>query len=110
MTPASSPRLPSLSMSLVPIVVLVLLLAADVLAFGEDSSYGSNQLALLVASAVTVALGMTQAKTWATFESHIKETLGDAVAELDLGTVGAVEAGSVVLTGSSALRLSPTND
>jgi len=79
MTPASSPRLPSLSMSLVPIVVLVLLLAADVLAFGEDSSYGSNQLALLVASAVTVALGMTQAKTWATFESHIKETLGDAV-------------------------------
>ena len=39
---------PSLGLSLLPILVLVLLLAADVLAFGEDSSYGSNQIALLL--------------------------------------------------------------
>ena len=64
---------PSLGLSLLPILVLVLLLAADVLAFGEDSSYGSNQIALLLASGLTVAIGMGRGQNWASFEGKIKD-------------------------------------
>ena len=39
---------PSLGLSLLPICGAGVALAADVLAFGEDSSYGSNQIALLL--------------------------------------------------------------
>ncbi len=99
MTPSSPPRASSLGIALLPILILVLLLAADVLAFGEDSSYGSNQLALLIASGLTVALGMWKGLTWSTFESHIKETLGDAVgAILLLLLIGAL-AGTWLVSG-----------
>ena len=85
--------------ALAPIFLLVLLLAADVLAFGEDSSYGSNQVALLIASGATVALGMTRGIGWDTFEARIKETLGDAIgAVLILLLIGAL-AGTWLVSG-----------
>lgn len=96
---AHSEQRPGLGIALLPIVLLVALLAADVLAFGEDSSYGSNQVALLIASGVTVALGMTRGIGWATFETRIKETLGDAIgAILILLLIGAL-AGTWLVSG-----------
>ena len=95
----STPARPSLLTALAPIFLLVLLLAADVLAFGEDSSYGSNQVALLIASGATVALGMTRGIGWDTFEARIKETLGDAIgAVLILLLIGAL-AGTWLVSG-----------
>ena len=49
-------RMP-LWVALLPVVLLVALLAADVLWFGEDSSYGANQMALLLAALVAGTLG-----------------------------------------------------
>ncbi|MCH1583273.1 MAG: Na+/H+ antiporter NhaC [Flavobacteriales bacterium] len=90
---------PSLGLSLLPIVVLVMLLAADVLAFGEDSSYGSNQIALLLASGLAVAIGMRRGQQWSLFEQKIKDTLGDAVgAILILLLIGAL-AGTWLVSG-----------
>ena len=90
---------PSLGLSLLPIAILVLLLAADVIAFGEDSSYGSNQIALLVASGVAVSIGMVRGQSWAHFEGRIKETLGDAIgAILILLLIGAL-AGTWLVSG-----------
>ena len=90
---------PSLGLSLFPIVILVLLLAADVLAFGEDSSYGSNQIALLLASGLTVAIGMWRGQNWASFEQKIKDTIGDAIgAILILLLIGAL-AGTWLVSG-----------
>ncbi len=90
---------PSLGLSLLPILVLVLLLAADVLAFGEDSSYGSNQIALLLASGLTVAIGMGRGQNWASFEGKIKDTIGDAIgAILILLLIGAL-AGTWLVSG-----------
>ena len=40
---------PSLALSLVPVVVLVLLLAGSVAFFGDSSSSGPNQIALILA-------------------------------------------------------------
>ena len=41
----TSPSPMPLWMALAPVVLLVALLGADVVYFGEDSSYGSNQIA-----------------------------------------------------------------
>ena len=39
----------SIGLALLPIILLIGLLGTNVLFFGEDSSYGSNQIALLLA-------------------------------------------------------------
>lgn len=44
-------------LALVPIAILIVLLALNVYLYGEDSSYGPNQIALLVAAAVGMAIG-----------------------------------------------------
>ncbi len=99
MSHSPTPKSSSLAIALLPIACLVLLLAADVIAFGEDSSYGSNQVALLIASGITVALGMWRGLKWSHFESQIKDTLGDAVgAILILLLIGAL-AGTWLVSG-----------
>lgn len=99
MSHSPTPKPSSLGIALLPIACLVLLLAADVIAFGEDSSYGSNQVALLIASGITVALGMWRGLKWSHFESQIKDTLGDAVgAILILLLIGAL-AGTWLVSG-----------
>ena len=51
------PAMPSLGLSLVPVAALIGLLAADVVAFGEDSSYGANQIAMLLAAFIAGGIG-----------------------------------------------------
>ncbi len=43
--------------ALVPVVVLIVLLVCNVWIFGGDATYGANQIALLLAGAMAVALG-----------------------------------------------------
>ena len=45
-------------LALLPVVVLIDLLSADVYFFADDSSYGSNQIALLIASLVAGGIGL----------------------------------------------------
>ncbi len=47
-----SHKKPSLGLSLIPILFLVLLLASNVYIYGDDASYGPNQMALLFAAAL----------------------------------------------------------
>jgi NhaC family Na+:H+ antiporter len=47
-----SHKKPSLGLSLIPIIFLVLLLAANVFLYESDASYGPNQMALLFAAAL----------------------------------------------------------
>lgn len=50
-------REPSLGLSLVPLVILVFLLVVNVIFFKDDSSYGPNQIALLLAATIACGLG-----------------------------------------------------
>ena len=63
-----------LLVALAPVVLLVFLLGADVVFFGEDSSYGSNQIALLLAALSAGALGMARGTNW--------ESIREAIAHL----------------------------
>jgi NhaC family Na+:H+ antiporter len=47
-----------------PIVLLIALLAASVYLFGSDASYGANQIALVLATAVAALVGQRTGIGW----------------------------------------------
>ena len=49
-------RSPSLLLSLTPVIILIALLSFNVFVFHDDSSYGPNQLALLISGVITSAI------------------------------------------------------
>ena len=78
--------------ALVPIVVLVAILAADIAVFGADSILGASQVALLAAGGVCIALAVWLYKTpWKSFEEAVREHVGNvATAILILLLIGAI--------------------
>lgn len=92
-------RVTSLLLALVPIVVLVVMLALDVTYFGEDSSYGSNQVSLLMAAAVAAVIAMVRGTSWDTLYDGIEESIRSALgAVIILLLIGAL-AGSWLISG-----------
>jgi Na+:H+ antiporter, NhaC family len=79
MTESQQPRAPSLADALIPLGVLVALLALSVYLFGDDSSYGANQIALLLAMGIAGLVGWKNGYRW----EHIQEAM---VHGLALGT------------------------
>ena len=55
---------PGIWQSLLPVGVLILLLVASVNWFGEDASYGPNQIALILSAAVVALIGLRLGFTW----------------------------------------------
>ena len=93
----NSPKLiahnPRLILSFVPIIILILSLIFVVKVFGSSVMEGASQIALLVASAVCVFIGMSFFKIpWQSFEDGIKENIGNVgsaiVMLLLIGAIG----------------------
>jgi len=55
---------PSIWQSLLPVGLLVFLLVGSVNFFGEDASYGPNQVALILSAAVAALIGLRLGFTW----------------------------------------------
>ena len=62
---------PSVLQACIPVTVLVLLLSLSVYLFGEDSSYGPNQIALCVGAAAAALIGWKNGKSWFEIEESI---------------------------------------
>ena len=60
-------------LALTPIVFLVLMLACSVYLFGADSSYGANQIALVMATCVTALVGRRVGVSWRDAQHGIVE-------------------------------------
>lgn len=73
---------PSFLDASLPILVLIALLSSSVILFGDDSSYGPNQIALFLASAVAVVIGLKNGFRW----SDIEKAMTKGIA-LSLGAV-----------------------
>ncbi len=83
--------MPSLGLSLVPVAALIGLLAADVVAFGEDSSYGANQIAMLLAAFVAGGIGMARGIQWKAISDAIAHSVSQTTeAILILLMIGAL--------------------
>lgn len=93
------PSRPNLLQAFVPIIALIGLLTANVLFFGEDSSYGSNQIALLLAAAVATVIGLSTGRRWTEIYEGIVESVTSAMgAILILLFIGAL-AGTWLMSG-----------
>ncbi|MCH2197878.1 MAG: Na+/H+ antiporter NhaC [Flavobacteriales bacterium] len=89
----------SLLLSLVPIVVLIALLGLNVVFYGEDSSYGPNQIALLTAGGVAAGISLLSGEKWKKLYDGITESISSALgAILILLMIGAL-AGTWLLSG-----------
>ncbi|MGB2189608.1 MAG: Na+/H+ antiporter NhaC family protein, partial [Flavobacteriales bacterium] len=85
------PAMPSLGLSLVPVAALIGLLAADVVAFGEDSSYGANQIAMLLAAFIAGGIGMARGVQWKAISEAIAHSVSQTTeAILILLMIGAL--------------------
>ncbi len=73
---------PSLLLSLLPILFLILLLVANVILYGEDSSYGPNQIALLLAAAFAGVISLKLGFTWPELEKAIVKSISSAMAAM----------------------------
>ncbi len=92
-------RNPSLALSLIPIGVLVVLLAGSVALFGDGSSGGPNQIALILAAAAATTIGVSLGYPWKTLEAGIVHGISLSLgAVLILLIVGAL-IGSWILAG-----------
>ncbi|AOS97259.1 Malate-2H(+)/Na(+)-lactate antiporter [Microbulbifer aggregans] len=94
------PRKPSLRDSLIPLGILIALLSLSVYFFGADSSYGPNQIALLLCAGVAALMGMKNGRTWEDMEGGMLHGIGLVFgAILILLAVGAL-IGSWILAGT----------
>ncbi|MCI6857086.1 MAG: sodium:proton antiporter, partial [Bacteroidales bacterium] len=93
-------KTPSPIVSFVPIITMVAMLYVAVSSFGSDALSGPSQVVLLVASALTVAIGMAVYKIeWARFENAIVDNIkGIASATIILLIIGALS-GAWMLSG-----------
>ncbi|MAT93866.1 MAG: Na+/H+ antiporter NhaC [Halioglobus sp.] len=71
----SPPELTPL-LALTPIVFLVVLLACSVYLFGADSSYGANQIALILAACVAALVGRRAGVSWQEAQEGMVEGIG----------------------------------
>ncbi len=99
-SPPASAREPTLLQSIVPLVVLVVLLAAGVALFGADAAFGANQVALVLAASVAALIAWRNGFTWEQLQQGIVQGVGVATGAIFiLLAVGAL-IGTWILAGT----------
>ena len=90
---------PPLTQALVPVVLLIAMLGAAVYLFGDESSFGPNQIALVLGTAVAGLVGLANGRSWAEIEGAIRRGIATSMgAVLILLVVGSV-IGTWILAG-----------
>ena len=64
-------KTPSLLDAMLPILALVIMMGSAVYLFADNSSYGPNQIALLLAMGLAAIIGMKNGYSWKTIEKGI---------------------------------------
>lgn len=95
-----SEKQPSFFDAALPLLVLIALLSGSVYLFGDNSSYGPNQIALFVATAVAVIIGLKNGYRWSVMEKAMVKGISLSLgAVLILLSVGAL-IGTWMLSGT----------
>ena len=98
-TSVATVRDPSFGQALVPVVMLIAMLAASVVLFGDESSTGPNQIALILGAAVAISVGLRNGHRWRDLEAGISRGISVSMgAILILLMVGSV-IGTWILAG-----------
>ena len=95
----NSVKEPSLLDALIPILSLIFMLGMSVYYFGDNSSYGPNQIVLMICTAIVIIIGVKNGHGWSTIEKAIVKGISMAmVAILILLLVGGL-IGTWILAG-----------
>lgn len=90
---------PSLLQALIPIIFLIVLLSINVYLFGDDATYGANQIALLLAAAVGAVIAGKVGYSWDEILQGIVKSISSAMsAILILMLIGSL-AGTWLISG-----------
>ena len=100
MSSFKSPKDPTMIDALIPIIFLVILLSLSVYLYGDDSSYGANQIALILSGGLASIIGLKNGYSWKAIEKGIIEGISLGMgAVLILLAVGAL-IGTWVMSGT----------
>lgn len=100
MTTSTTPKAPSMLDALLPLGALIFLLSLSVYLYGSDSSFGPNQMALFVAAAIAVLVGLKNGFGWEEMEQAMIRGIALSLgAVLILFSVGAL-IGTWLLSGT----------
>ena len=91
---------PTVLQALIPVSVLVCLLSLSVYLFGEDASYGPNQIALCVGAAVAALVGWNNGQSWIDIEASIVSGITVAIKPLLILFCVGMLIGSWILSGT----------
>ena len=90
---------PSIFESLIPIICLIIMLSASVYIYGDNSSYGGNQIALILCAGIASIIGIKNGFSWKEIETGIVKGISAAMgAILILLAVGAM-IGTWIMSG-----------
>jgi NhaC family Na+:H+ antiporter len=93
-------RTPSSTDALIPIFAIVVLLAFSLYLFGDESSQGANQIALILCTGLAAIVGIKNGYSWKEVEDGISEGIGHSIgAILILFAVGSM-IGTWILSGT----------
>lgn len=67
----NSIKTPSLTDALIPIIALVIMMGSAVYLYGDSSSFGPNQIALLLGAGLAAIIGMKNGQKWKDIEQGI---------------------------------------
>lgn len=90
----------TLTLALIPILFLVGLLACSVYLFGADSSYGANQIALVLTACVAALVGRRVGVSWADAQNGIIDGIGVGLAPILILLAVGMLIGSWILCGT----------
>ncbi|MBT7494834.1 MAG: Na+/H+ antiporter NhaC [Candidatus Marinimicrobia bacterium] len=93
-------KTPSMIDALIPILFLIVMLALSVYIYGSDSSYGGNQIALILAACLAAIIGIKNGYNWKEIEKGIIQGISLGMgAILILLAVGAL-IGTWIMSGT----------
>ena len=96
---ARPPRPATVTQALVPVGLLIGLLATSVYLFGDESSSGPNQIALVLAAAAAALVGLRNGHSWQTIERGISEGISISMSALLILLVVGALIGTWILAG-----------
>lgn len=96
----NSVKEPKLFHALIPVIFLIFMLGLSVYLYGEDSSYGANQIALMLSGGIAALVGWRTGHNWSDVEAAIAKGISNTMgAMLILFMVGSL-IGTWILSGT----------
>ena len=68
---ANNHKSPTLVDAIIPIIVLIIMLSVSVYLYGDNSSYGANQIALILSASIAAIFAIKNGYSWKEVESGI---------------------------------------